>query len=369
MQLRVEIVDALERIPLGAYERFFSCSGASPFYDPRFLAAVERSPLLPTHGAYYVLVLHEQRIVAFMPVYLQRIGIMDPLGILKQSTGLVDDGNDLALFSHIMHCVTSTIPSVIGSSDVYSLLFDALAKLARSTGARYYGLLNVADEMLLTAAIDCGMRIGYMVDRFYTDLDRFHDFDDFVEKLPANGRTEMKRQLRKFAASGAHAEIVAPPFDDKLQQVAALCHATTSRYGTSQYFPAAPLTEFSRLCGDLVRLCTIEHDGHIVGGIICFEQGDTFYAWSGGFTYDQTDFSTYTIAFAKSYQYAFEHNLRRVEGGRLNTKIKTRLGMRPCRLHAITSCDLKPFAPHRTSVARVSDEGALDSTDSSFRKE
>ncbi|WDD90435.1 GNAT family N-acetyltransferase (plasmid) [Burkholderia sp. FERM BP-3421] len=369
MQLSVEIIESIERIVPGAYESFFHASGASLFYDPQFLRAAERSPLLPALGTYYVLVLHGRRIVAFMPVYLQRLMVVDPLGVLRQNAGLVDDGCDLALLSHIMHCFTSTIPSIVGSPHVYPLMFDALADLAQCTGARYYGLLNVCDEMLLAAAIDRGMHVNYMVDRFYTDLDRFGDFDDFVEQLPADGRREMNRQLRKFTASGACSQIIAPPFDGRLQQLAALCHATTSRHGTPQYFPTVPLAEFCRLCGSLVRLCTIETGGRVVGGLICFEGPDTFYTWSAGVTYDQTDFSPYTIAFAASYRYAFERNLHRLEGGRLNARIKTRLGMRPGRLYAVTSDDLKPAAARVASLNHMAVSETTDSIDSSLRKE
>jgi hypothetical protein len=356
MKLSVDIYDSLEHISSGAYESFFLKSGASLFYDWRFLLAAEYSPLLPVHGIYYLVVRHENRIVAFLPAYLQKIKTVDPLGLLSKTAGLCDEGHDLGLFSHVMHCFDSVIPSTAENVEAYSMLFDALATLAAQTGARYFGLLNVKDDTLLSVARDCGLRVNYMVDRFYFDLDGFKSFDQFVEELPAEGRREMNRQLRKFSTSGAQAHIVAPPFDEKLEQLAELCHLTTAKNGTPQYFPTIPLGKFCRLCGDLVRLSLIEHEGHLISGLICFEEANTFHIWSAGMVYDRTDFSPYTISFATAYRYAFERNFQRVEGGRLNARIKTRLGLRPCRLHSITSADL---SLNVAASHALSDEHAL----------
>jgi hypothetical protein len=353
MQLNVEITDSFEQIDSAAYELFVRQSGASLFYDPRFLLAAQRSPLLPVHGSYYLVARDGNRIVGFLPAYLQKIHTVDPLGVLSRTVGLADEGRDLGLFSHIMHCFDSAIPTVAGSTAAYPVLFDALATLAAQTGARYYGFLNVKDDRLLSVARDCGLRVTYLVDRFYCDLDGFRDFDEFVEKLPTDGRQEMNRQLRKFASSGAKAHVLAPPFDDRLEQLAELCHLTTARYGTPEYFPAAPLAQFCRTCGDLVCLIVIEIDGRLVSGLICFEYADTFHLWSAGVVYDRADFSPYTIGFATAYRYAFERKLRRVEAGRLNARIKTRLGLRPCQLHSVTSVGLGP-AVSRDAWARQS---------------
>lgn len=357
MQLSVEITDSFEQVDSAAYELFVRESGASLFYDPRFLLAAQRSPLLPVHGSYYLVARDRNRIVAFLPAYLQKIQTVDPLRVLSRTVGLADQGNDLGLFSHIMHCFDSAIPTVAGATVAYPVLFDALATLAAQTVTRYYGFLNVEDERLLSVARNCGLRVNYLVDRFYCDLDGFRDFDEFVERLPTAGRQEMNRQLRRFASSGAQAHVLAPPFDDRLEQLAELCHLTTARYGTPEYFPAAPLAQFCRTCGDLVRLIVIELDGRLVSGLICFENADTFHLWSAGVVYDQTDFSPYTIGVATAYRYAFERKLRRVEAGRLNARIKTRLGLWPCQLHSITSADRGP-AVSCDARARQSTNGA-----------
>ncbi len=69
-----------------------------------------------------------------------------------------------------------------------------------------------------------------------------------------------------------------------------------------------------------------------------------FHVWSAGMDYDDTGFSPYTAGMAAAYQYAMEAQRARVEGGRLNARIKARLGLHPLRLYAILSEDLDPPA-------------------------
>jgi len=349
VRLRVDIVESLDRIDSGVYQSFFAKSGASLYYDARFLRAAEFSPLLPVERVYYLIVWDGDRIVAFLPTYLQKMKTVDPLGVLTRTAALKDDGDDFSLFSHIMHCFDSAIPATNDIEEVLPLLLDVFANLAMEAGARYFGVLNVRNSPLLAAARAAGMRVEYMVDSYYVDLAPFSGFHQFVDAFPADGRREMHRQWRKFSASGATARVAAPPFNHQLKELATLCQSTTARKGTPDYFPVEPLLEFCQICGDLVRLSLVEVDGKLISGLICFEQSGIFHIWSAGMVYDRTDFSPYSISFAAAYQHAFEHGLRRVEGGRLNARIKTRLGLQPCALYSITSSDLK--SPNARSAA------------------
>ncbi|RIX77070.1 GNAT family N-acetyltransferase [Acidovorax cavernicola] len=339
MTITVQALDSLNEIDPGEYRAFFLQSRAPLFYDQRFMLAAEQSPLLPVHRTLYFLVRRKGRLVAFMPAYLQDLGAVDPLGVLAHSVGLQNDGADRGLFSHVMHCFDSTIPALSPTPEVYGALLDAMADVARAERARYFGLLNLPDGPALREAARAGLRVSHMVDRYAADLSAFPDFDSFVSALPADGRHEMTRQLRKFQSSGASARVIAPPFGDKLDQLAALCQQTTARNGTPHYFPAEPLARFSRLCGDLIRLSVVEVEDRLVSGFICFEEAGTFHLWSAGMTYDETPFSPYTIGVAAACRHAIEKGLRRLEGGRLHARIKTRLGLRPLRLYAATSED------------------------------
>ncbi|WP_175533253.1 MULTISPECIES: GNAT family N-acetyltransferase [unclassified Janthinobacterium] len=275
-----------------------------------------------------------------MPSYLQDLAVVDPFGVLKETANIMNEGTDTGLFSHIMHCFDSSIPSV-ADGDAYAAIcgafFRALEDLARDAGASYYGILNVGDARLRQHAAGLGLRVNHMLDRFYADLTPFRDLDHFIGNLPREPRQKMHRQLRKFADSSIEARFLAPPFDARLEELCRMCFETTEKHGTPQYFPAVPLARFARLCGDLVRLNVMEHEGRLVSGMICFEERQTLHLWSAGMRYDSSDFSPYAVGVAKAYEYAFAHSLQRIEAGRLNARIKLRLGFVPEPIYAITS--------------------------------
>lgn len=336
MSVTVEIAKSLADIDRGDYQSLYEASGASFFYDWRFLDAAERSPLLEVLQPYYLLARDRGRLVAFMPAYLQRVAVVDPFGLLAAKAGLSGQDGQLGLFSHVMHCFDSRLVSTMRIGEVLPALLERLATLAKTVQARYFGFLNVADSQLIEHAAGRGLSARHMVDRYRLDLRGHADFAAFVDALPTDGRHEMKRQLRRFAETDATVGLLEPPFDGRLEQLAQLCQQTTARYGTPQYFPAAILARFVRTCGELARLCVVEHEGQLAGGLICFVDKDVLCIWSAGMRYDKTDFSPYTVGFAHLYRYAFEHAIPIVEAGRLNERIKLRLGLKPLPLFAVT---------------------------------
>lgn len=331
MTLTIETVDTVERIDPHAYDAFHAASGAPVFYDRRMLVAAERSPLLPAEKTFYLCAREGGNLVAVLPAYLQRLAVVDPLGLLAKTAEVHDAGGECGLFSHMMHCWETTIPGAGAGAGgrARAELMRAMRQLGAGLGASYTGLLNVGDVAWMPLLADCGFVARPMVDRWVLDLTGVDDFEQLVRALPTQGRQEMNRQLRKFATGAATATVLAPPYGEVLERQCELCFQTTARRGTPHYFPPGPLAAFVRHCGELARLIVVESDGRLIGGCICFQQRDTLHVWSAGITYDRSEFSPYTIFFATAYRYALEQGLRRIEAGRLNDKIKQRLGLRP----------------------------------------
>jgi predicted N-acyltransferase len=337
MEIKVEIYSSLSQLSEFEYDQFHNNRNGTLFYDWRFLTAAERSPLLEVRKTYYMVARSHGQLLSLLPVYLQKLSVVDPFKILADKAGIIDYGNDYGVFSHVMHCFDSTIPCRQTSLELYDVLICRLRKLAIIEGASYFGLLNVQDPFLLQHAGALGLNVNFMLDRWQTELAEYANFEHFIQQLPYDGRNEMRRQIRKFEASEATLSMLAPPFGKRLDQLTALCQETTARHGTPHYFPAEPLARFSRLCGDLIRLNLIELKGELVAGMICFQQKGALHLWSAGMRYDQVEFSPYTMAFVNAYRYAFDQQLTHLGAGRLNEKIKRRLGLQSERLYALTS--------------------------------
>lgn len=336
MCIEVEVRLSIDAVDEAEYREFHRASQASFFYDWRFLCAAEHSPLLAIKGAFYLLARAEGRLVGFLPAYLQAVQTVDPFGLLARTAGIESDRGQTALFSHVMHCFDSEVIMVPGAA-VEEALVGALKALAITLDAQYVGVLNVARDQARQQLGEQGLEVRYLVDRYFMDMTRFDGFDAVVKALPKDGRYEMTRQLRKFAAAAAEIKLLAPPFDQRLEQLTELCQQTTARNGTPQYFPAQALARFVRTCDGLVRLVIIEDKGVVVGGLICFFDGPLMCIWSAGMRYDLTDYSPYTVSFAYAYEWALSAGVHTIEAGRLNARIKTRLGLQPLPLYSATS--------------------------------
>ncbi len=334
MTIEVEIRRSVLELDEGEVRRFHRACNASFFYDWGFLCAAERAPLLPIKAAYYLLARDAGELVGFLPAYLQSVASVDPFGLLQRTAGIQSEAGQSALFSHVMHCFDSR--ALACSYAAVQALMTALHELALECGAQYAGLLNVVEEHAQKLAAMPGFETRCLVDRYFMDLAEVDSFDVLVRTLPKDGRYEMTRQLRKFGAGQGAISVVAPPFDRRLRELTALCQQTTARNGTPQYFPAEQLARFVTECGQIMRLVLVEDAGEVVGGLICFIDGDLLCIWSAGMRYDLTDYSPYTICFAHAYQWALREGMRTVEAGRLNERIKTRLGLQPLPLYSVT---------------------------------
>lgn len=336
MSIEVELRQSIDAVEEEEYQAFFRASGASFFYDRRFLCAAERSPLLPVNATYYFLARDEGRLVAFLPAYVQTVDSVDPFGLLARTAGIAGDRGQQALFSHVMHCFDSKVVCVPGTS-APRVVVAALKRLASDIGVHYVGLLNVAEADALRTAAGEQLMIRHLVDRYYLDLTRLGSFDELVRVLPKEGRHEMTRQLRKFDASDGTVTVIGPPFDHRLESLTSLCQQTTARNGTPKYFPADALARFVRICGDLARIVLVEEAGAVVGGLVCFLGRGVFCIWSAGMRYDLAAYSPYTVSFACAYRWALAHGIETIEAGRLNERIKVRLGLKPLPLYSATS--------------------------------
>lgn len=331
----VEVFPSIEAIPEQAYNDLFHHCGGPAYYDRRFLKAAERVPLLPYDAIHYITVTEAGLLTAFLPVYQQSVGVADSLGLLARTTSAGFHSNESALFSHVTHCCDTRILVREPSLDLYRDVISALDDLCRDSDVPQFAIANVADPALLEMAEALGLEVNFSVDRHGIDISSISDADELLEfRIPNKGRWEMRRQRRKAEEYGIRVEIEAPPFAN-LEEVGELCHDTTARRGTPNYIPAAALARFIAECGDLARIVSVYTQGKRVSVAILLLEAETVHCWLGGMSYIVDTFSPYTVTFEAIFRYAFEMGAKRVEGGRLNERVKQRLGFVPTPLYSI----------------------------------
>lgn len=333
--LALRTLRSIDQVPEAAYDDLVSRTAAPAYYDRRLLRAAERSPLLPCDSMGYLCASRGDELLAFMPVYCQAASTADPFGLLGQRTSAAFAPGDRGLFSHIMHCCDTRLLVRDDEPLLYKAMFEQLENTARDCGAPHFAILNVFDPELLAAAKSAGLEINHMVDRYALDISGMRGMEDVDRSMPVEGAREMRRQRRKFEASNARLVIETPPFPN-VEEVGMLCHETTARRGTPDYIPAAALARFIPICGDLVRLISIYVEGRRVSCCILLVEKDAVHFWLGGITYD-VGFSPYAISVDALFRFGFDQHCKRIEAGRLNTRVKERFGFLPRPLYAVVN--------------------------------
>ncbi|MFB4361293.1 GNAT family N-acetyltransferase [Pantoea sp. BS_8] len=319
-------------VPPEAYERLWEENGSPAFYHPRFIASAEQFPLLPIAGACYLSAWQDDRLCAFLVAWQQMQP--DPFGTLAQSTGIVFTPPEGGLLGHIAHCYDTRILLLPGAHAAAAALLEQLADIARAAHLPGCGLLNLPDETSLKEVVRAaGYKTAFMHHRFAINLRGFSDFDEYVNHLPRDGRHEMRRQLRKFAASSGTIQVL-PGEEADLSSAVALAQRTSAKNGTPDYYPHSVFEKFLTACGDLISVVQVKYEGKLVSAIICLNEPGCLHLWAGGADYAHTAWSPYSIMVAAGVQHALHQGLSRVEVGRTNPRIKARLGCQPLSLYS-----------------------------------
>lgn len=318
-------------IPAAEYLRLWKENGSPAFYHRNFLTAAERFPMLPIIGAHYLAGWENGRLTAFLVAYQQ--AQPDPFGTLAKSTGVVFAPPQGGLLGHVAHCYDSRILHDDDAEPVAVSLLKTLADLACTQDIPGCGLLNCAEGPGLNAARLAGYKTTFMHDRFIIDLRNLGTFDDYVAKLPRDGRQEMRRQLRKFESRGGEIRVLTGA-EANVSDAVALSHQTSAKNGTPHYYPRGVFEDFLACCGELITVIQVEYQGELVSAIICLNEPGCLHLWAGGVDYSRSDWSPYSIMIAAGVQHAMRQGLARLEVGRTNARIKARLGCRPLPLYS-----------------------------------
>jgi predicted N-acyltransferase len=333
--LRIEVHDRIADVGREDWNGLVQAAGAPIFYTHDFLHAYETAPLQGGLACLYMIVRDaEGRACAALPVYVQES--MDLLGVLAKADPALGEGNQRGLLTHFWHCYDTRIAGEL-SPGLVEVVCSALADLARARGAGRWGFVNVDPRgELYRHLVAAGFAPVHIWDRFFLPLSGWSSADEYVAALPRKSRHEMRRQCRRAAEAGVSVSVLAPPWAglEELEEVAALCRSTTSKFGSVPYYPET-FAEFLGRVGAGLRILTLRLKGELVGAWICFLEGSCLHTWAAGANYDLETFSPYYVGFYEAVRFAFEHGAALLEGGRGNAWFKERYGMQGLPLYAL----------------------------------
>lgn len=332
MNLRIEIYERIAEIRRAEWNRVVQASGAPVFYTYDFLRAYETAPLQGGLVCLYLLVRDATgQVCAALPVYVQES--MDLLGVLARAVPALGEGSQRGLLTHFWHCYDTRIAGEL-SPGLVEVVCSALADLACDHGVGRWGFVNVdARGELYRHLVATGFAPVHIWDRFFLPLSNWSSADEYIAALPRKSRHEMRRQCRRAAEAGASVSILEPPYAG-LEEVAALCRSTTSKFGSTPYYPDT-FAEFLGRVGPPLRILTIHLKGELVGAWICFLEGSCLHTWAAGANYNLDTFSPYYVGFYEAVRFAFARGASLLEGGRGNMGFKKKYGMQGVPLYAL----------------------------------
>lgn len=315
------------------WDALVAAAGAPIFYQSTYLVAYHDSPLAALDRIGYLLA-REGRAgspVAALPVALHRYP--DPFGALRLSHP--GSEREPALLSHVWHCYDTRLVGGTGRPDVVAAILGFLRRLARSWGARWFGLVNVERGGATATALQAASMTGrHLIDRFATDLTGLDDLDDYLLRLPPRARANLRRNERRAADAG-FSTTVGPPAGADLTEIAELCGRTAARFGNTAFYPTAAFVRFVDALGPAAHVLEIRQRGRLVAAGVCLTDERRFHTWTCGVDYEVAgNASPYAVLFAESVRLALRLGRPILEGGRSNEVFKRRHGLVPRPLDA-----------------------------------
>jgi predicted N-acyltransferase len=317
-------------VPAGEWDHVVERTGAPVFYRHAYLSAYARTAVLPAQAQVLIIA----RDASGDPVAICPAGVQspsDPLGALSRHVeGYSPD--DRSLLSHNWQCYDTRLPAA--GSGALPRIVETLHEVALEAGASWLGFINVADGPQLAALASAGFDVTEVDERFSLDLHGISTIEDFLERLKASSRRNLRRYALRARESGVKVENLAVR-DVDLDEAVALIRRTAARHGTADFYRDGPYQDFLRSLGELVTAIRISDADRLLAVGFCMPDRDRFHMWTCGAVYQHdAAFSPYGLLFLETVRTALASGRPILEGGRRNREYKERHGLHRVPLHA-----------------------------------
>ncbi|MEE1752748.1 GNAT family N-acetyltransferase [Streptomyces sp. SP18CS02] len=325
--LVVEDVPELTGGPREAWDRCAESAQAPFFYRSWYLNAYRRHPTQPYRSVHH-LMFHRPGggVEAIAPAYLQG----DPLGVLG--------GDGLCLVSGCWQAYHSTLAAVDRTPSALDAAAEALrrglAGAARRSRAPRHGLVNVPADDPAVPALTRAFGPGTPIDSLHElDLRGVRDFESYLALLSYRTRGQVRRHLRRAAENGVDV-VIRRPEGELLETAVGLMVGTAERAGGRGFLTPGRLSGFLRETADHTLLLVARGQDTVYGVGAVVRDGSALHTTTAGFRTGDLPFSVHTLLLTAAVREAIATGCDRLVGGRRNTEVKVRFGLREQRLLA-----------------------------------
>lgn len=296
---------------------------AYPFLRHEFLSALEQSGSVSAQTGWepaHLLVMDEEELVAFMPLYLKRHSWGEYVFDQSWAQAYRQQGLDYypkwLTAIPFTPCQGARIVSKAAADplEVMQLLLGFIKQLsAKLDISSWHCLFPIEHQAEQLRSLGLSIREGV---QFHWFNRGYHDFNDFLQTLNAGKRKMLKRERRKISEQGVSLLRIAGP-DVSEAQWRAFFRFYTMTYlkrGSQPYLNPAFFQQIAATMGEQLLLVLAVKEDKYIAAALSFIGTDTLYGryWGCDEEYHSLHFET---CYYQGLDYCIEHGLQRFDSG------------------------------------------------------
>jgi predicted N-acyltransferase len=319
--MEVKQIDSMTQVDCTAWNRL--AGDAYPFLRHEFLSALEQSGSVSAQTGWepaHLLVMDEDELVAFMPLYLKRHSWGEYVFDQSWAQAYRQQGLDYypkwLTAIPFTPCQGARIVSKAAADplEVMQLLLGFIKQLsAKLDISSWHCLFPTEHQAEQLRSLGLSIREGV---QFHWFNRGYHDFNDFLQTLNAGKRKMLKRERRKISEQGVSLLRIAGP-DVSEAQWRAFFRFYTMTYlkrGSQPYLNPAFFQQIAATMGEQLLLVLAVKEDKYIAAALSFIGADTLYGryWGCDEEHRSLHFET---CYYQGLDYCIEHGLQRFDSG------------------------------------------------------
>jgi predicted N-acyltransferase len=319
--MEVKQIDSMTQVDCTAWNRL--AGDAYPFLRHEFLSALEQSGSVSAQTGWepaHLLVMDEEELVAFMPLYLKRHSWGEYVFDQSWAQAYRQQGLDYypkwLTAIPFTPCQGARIVSKAAADplEVMQLLLGFIKQLsAQRDISSWHCLFPIEHQAEQLRSLGLSIREGV---QFHWFNRGYHDFNDFLQTLNAGKRKMLKRERRKISEQGVSLLRIAGP-DVSEAQWRAFFRFYTMTYlkrGSQPYLNPAFFQQIAATMGEQLLLVLAVKEDKYIAAALSFIGADTLYGryWGCDEEHHSLHFET---CYYQGLDYCIEHGLQRFDSG------------------------------------------------------
>jgi len=319
--MEVKQIHSIAQVDSTAWNRL--AGDVYPFLRHEFLLALEQSGSVSGQTGWepaHLLVMDEDELVAFMPLYLKRHSWGEYVFDHQWAQAYQQQGIDYypkwLTAIPLTPCQGARIVSKadVHPIEVMQLLVSFIKQLADKLGISSWHCLFPAEQQTeLLRSLGLSIREGV---QFHWFNRGYSDFNDFLQTLNAGKRKMIKRERRRVGEQGVNLlRIAGPDISESQWRVFFQFYKMTYlKRGSQPYLNPAFFEQIAATMAEHLLLVLALKDGNYVGAALSFVGEDALYGRYWG-CYEEYNSLHFEACYYQGLDYCIEHGLKRFDSG------------------------------------------------------